>query len=111
MDRSPTDFGQRLLDAAGHAGMTQTSLERRLVEAGLLSQGYVSRLVYGERGATSISIPLVEYIADLCGVDFHWLATGRGKMLPARTPPEPTRKRSDPPPPSDARPSVGKARS
>jgi hypothetical protein len=33
-----------------------------------------------------IDLRQLQAMADACGVDFHWLATGRGTMLPPRTP-------------------------
>lgn len=67
--------------------MTQNQLENRLLAGGVVAaRGYLSRLRYGERGAKSLSAKTLEAIADICGVDFHWLSTGRGQMLPPMTP-------------------------
>jgi transcriptional regulator with XRE-family HTH domain len=97
-DKKLTPLGERLEAAWTHARTSQNSIESRL---GI--RGYLSRVKYGERGGTSISPDLLEAIADICGVDYHWLATGRGSMLPPRTPyvhgPEP----KTPAPPSATR--------
>lgn len=77
--------------------MTQTRLERTLIEAGhrgaraKFSQGYMSRLVYGERGTSTIDPLKLQAISDTLGVSFEWLATGREPMRPqaiAHAPPE-----------------------
>lgn len=93
----PSEFGIRLLEALKHAQMTQSSLEAKLVKAGLCSRGYLSRLIYGDRGSSSINRELVTGLAHATGVDFTWLYTGNGDMLPPRTPPLPK-------PPSDGTP-------
>lgn len=88
VDKPESELWGRLKQALEHARITQTQLETRLVAAGITSKGYLSRMRYGERGSKKGPAPeLIEGIADICGVDFHWLFTGRGDMLPARTPP------------------------
>jgi hypothetical protein len=89
-DKTPSPLGIRIEAAWLHAHMTQSALEARLVKAGLCSKGYLSKLRYGERGKSSVNADLVKGIAHATGVDFTWLYTGDGSMLPPRTPPLPT---------------------
>jgi hypothetical protein len=100
-DKTATPLGERLDKAYKHARTTQTSVETKLVRAGLTSQGYLSRVRYGE--GEDPSIRLIRAIASICGVDFTWLATGEGAMLPARTPPVPEPDPKTPSPPSAVR--------
>jgi len=83
---APTDFASRFRIACEHAGTTATAIERRLN----LNRGDGSKIARGLRKQPGA--PIVEAMADALGVDFHWLSTGRGTMLPPRTPP--TRRRS-----------------
>lgn len=88
VDKAESELWGRIREAFLHAKITQSQLEARLIAAGIASKGYLSRMRYGERGAKKGPAPeIIEGIADTCGVDFHWLFTGRGEMLPARTPP------------------------
>lgn len=100
-DKTISVLGERLKRAWEHAGLTQSSLETRLVERGVMRRGYMSRLKYGERENTSVKI--LDAAAEICGVDFEWLATGRGSMLPRRQP-KPVMLDRTPSPPSAVRP-------
>jgi hypothetical protein len=88
-DKPLSPLGERLKKAWEHADMTQSTLERRLVERGLLSRGDLSKIKYGDRARHSIDPMIVLAIAHVCGVDFTWLLTAHGAMLPPRSPPLP----------------------
>ncbi len=50
--KEPTELGSRILEALEAEGRTQTSVERELIALGMLSQGYLSRVIYGRRAGT-----------------------------------------------------------
>lgn len=90
-----TKLDERLRRALHHAGLNQKQLEDR---AGL-TRGYLSRVVNGER--SRVEAGKLSRIAHACGVDFAWLSTGDGAMLPASvtttaTPPPPSATRDEP---------------
>lgn len=92
-DKVVSELGDRILQAVANVGSTQTAIERALVEEGLTSKGYLSKIIYGERGNRSISLALISKMARLCEVEFAWLATGEGpmtKLHPTPTPPSHT---------------------
>lgn len=74
-----TEFGQRLRAAREHAGLSQPKLARALG---------VTQSTIGSAESTGKSSTLTSQIAKICGVDAHWLATGRGSMLPPDAPPK-----------------------
>ena len=72
-----TDFGKRIKTARKCAGLTQKELAGKIN----LAQPSLSHL----ENAGFASVFTVQ-IAEACGVDAHWLATGEGEMLPASGP-------------------------
>lgn len=97
-ERPVTQLWIRIEAALRHAQQSPTSVESRLVEAGVMTRGGMSKYKFIER--ENPDARAIEGIADVCGVDFHWLLLGRGTMLPARTPAVLSGKffDSDPPP-------------
>lgn len=87
VDKVATDFGNRLREAIRHARQTESAFERLLHGHRLCSKGDVSKWVYGDRPIPAV--PILIAMADMLGVDFAWLATGRSAMLPNRTPAPP----------------------
>lgn len=90
-----TKLDDRLRRALNHAGLNQKQLEDR---AGL-TRGYLSRVVNGER--SRVEAGKLSRIAHACGVDFAWLSTGEGAMLPTSVtstaaPPPATREEPSP---------------
>lgn len=69
-------MGERILLALEEEGRTQTSVERQIWP----SQGQLSRLVYGERGTSTIDADKMRALADVLHVQFEWLVLGRGPM-------------------------------
>ena len=69
----PTDFGKRIKTARKHAGLTQKALANKIS----LAQPSLSHLE--NSGFASV---FTAQIADACGVNPRWLATGEGEMLP-----------------------------
>ena len=69
-----TDFGKRIKAARKCAGLTQKELAGKIN----LAQPSLSHLE--NAGFASV---FTAQIADACGVNPHWLATGEGEMLPA----------------------------
>ncbi len=85
--KEPGELGRRILSALEGMHMSPTALERKLIERSEASgsdvkwsQGYMSRLISGERGGTAIDPLKIQDIADELGVRFEWLATGREPM-------------------------------
>lgn len=72
----PTEFGKRILDACEQEGRSPTSLER---DAGI-PKGYLSRMIHGHRGQTSVNPEHMRSLADTLDVQFEWLVLGRGPM-------------------------------
>lgn len=70
----PADFPGRLALALKQSGKTQSRAGRELG----LSQGYMGRLLSGERGSKALSPELIRQLADYLGVQYEWLAIGRG---------------------------------
>lgn len=75
-DRKPTPLGERILQALGEENRTQTSAER---QAGF-SQGHLSKIIYGERGGTSLAPEKLGVLAEILHVNFEWLLINRGPM-------------------------------
>lgn len=71
-------LAERVRAALEHAGLRQTQVEERAK----LSAGYMSRVLHGQR--VHVDAVRMERVAAACGVDFEWLSTGRGTMLPRR---------------------------
>lgn len=67
-----TEYGQRLIDAMQHAGITQKELKAR---TGLAQSTLASAMNRGN-GSTHTAL-----IAEACGVSATWLATGKGAMI------------------------------
>jgi transcriptional regulator with XRE-family HTH domain len=73
-----TTLAERLRTALKHAGLNQKQLE----ESAGLSLGYMSRVLRGQR--ERIDAARIDKIARVCGVDFEWLSTAKGAMVPRR---------------------------
>lgn len=77
-DKSPyklapmSELGKRIKEARKHAALTQKELAERVG----ISQPVISQL---EKGENLQSVHLIK-VAEACGVDPVWLATGRGFM-------------------------------
>jgi hypothetical protein len=66
----------RVLLACESAGVAPTGAER----TARIPKGYVSRLIYGHRGATSINPRHMDALARVLHVSFEWLVLGTGPM-------------------------------
>jgi transcriptional regulator with XRE-family HTH domain len=76
LPKEPTDFGKRVLRALEEEGRSQNSAER---EAGL-GKGYLSRMIFGDRGGTSVHPQHMRELAKVLHVNFEWLVVGDGPM-------------------------------
>jgi transcriptional regulator with XRE-family HTH domain len=77
LPKEPNEFGQRVIAAMKEEGhWTQNSLER----AAGLGKGYLSRLIYGDRGGTSFNPQHMRALAKTLHVNFEWLVVGDGPM-------------------------------
>lgn len=72
MRKERSDFGTRLLLARQQAGISQTALAQK---AGMSQSAYAQAEREGNGSAFTTQI------ADACGVNAGWLATGQGEML------------------------------
>jgi transcriptional regulator with XRE-family HTH domain len=73
MDRKPrSEYGDRLLAARKHKGMSQTALAKAVG---------MSQSAYGQAETTGSGSSFTSQLAEVCGVRAHWLATGEGPML------------------------------
>lgn len=76
LPKEPTEFGRRVLLAMDEEKRSQGSTER---DAGI-PKGYLSRLIYGSRGGTSIHPGHMQALAKVLHVNFEWLVVGTGPM-------------------------------
>lgn len=67
-----TEFGSRLSQARAHAKLSQKALAKKVG----MGQGTLSELETGGFGSS-----FTVQIAEACGVNSNWLATGEGHML------------------------------
>ncbi len=72
----PTEFGKRVLAACKEEGRSPTGAERDAP----IPKGYLSRLIYGTRGGTSVNTEHMVALARLLHVNFEWLVVGTGPM-------------------------------
>ena len=70
-------YGTRLKTARKHASLSQALLAERVK----VSQANISKLELGDATGSEFTAQ----IAEVCGVNPHWLATGEGQMQPALT--------------------------
>lgn len=75
-EATPEDFAGRLRRALKAAGKSQSRAQREIG----LSQGYMSKLLSGDRGTKALAPELIRRLADYLGVAYEWLAIGRGPM-------------------------------
>lgn len=68
------NYGTRLKTARKHAGLSQASLADKVK----VSQANISKLELGVASGSEFTVQ----IAEACGVNPHWLATGEGQMQP-----------------------------
>lgn len=82
--RVSTPLGDRLLAAMHYAGgLSQAELQRVLwSDDPHQGRGRLSRYISGQRGQHTIDPLLFQRMADVLGVDYTWLTTGRGEMVP-----------------------------
>ena len=71
-----SEFGKRFHLACEQEGRSPTSAER---DAGL-NRGYLTPIIYGERGQSAINPAYMTALARLLHVNFEWLVTGNGPM-------------------------------
>lgn len=64
------------MKALEEEGRTQTSVERQIFP----SQGQLSRIIYGERGTSTVDVDKMRALSDVLHVQFEWLVLGRGPM-------------------------------
>ncbi len=75
--KDPNEFGKRVLFAIQLEGhVTQNGVERKAH----LGKGYLSRLIYGSRGETSVNPQHMQRLAESLHVNFEWLVVGTGPM-------------------------------
>ena len=74
--KEATEMGRRILLACEEENRSQTSAER---DAGI-PKGYLSRMIYGDRGTSSVNTEYARSLARLLHVNFEWLVTGDGPM-------------------------------
>lgn len=85
--RMLTPMGQRILASLEHVKMSQAELERQLwPDDKHRGRGRISRYMSGERGQRSVDPMVFDRMAEILGVDFRWLLTGKGEMFPAGSP-------------------------
>lgn len=72
-----TEYGMRLRAARKHANLTQVKLS----ELTGIAQSTISTAEREGNGSSDTPV-----YAKECGVDAHWLATGKGEMLPSAAP-------------------------
>lgn len=79
MEKTPTEYGKRVIKAMEHAGFNQPQLvdAMKAIDGRSVTQSTVHYAIFtAKRTPTSNSA-----IARACGVNTDWLATGEGSML------------------------------
>jgi hypothetical protein len=79
-ERTLSPLGARIMRAIEEAGRSQTSTERGLG----FSQGWLSRVVRGQRADSTLDVRNMQALADYLEVNFEWLVLGRGPMRKER---------------------------
>ncbi len=79
-ERKLSALGARIMQAVEEAGRSQTSTERALG----FSQGWLSRVVRGQRAESTLDVRNMQALADYLEVNFEWLVLGRGPMRKER---------------------------
>jgi len=76
LPKEPTELGKRIRLALEEEGRSQNSA----AEAAGFKGGYLSRLIYGSRGGTSMNPEHMRRLAKVLHVNFEWLVVGEGPM-------------------------------
>lgn len=76
LPKEPTELGKRILRALDEERRSQNSA----ATAAGFGRGYLSRLIYGTRGGTSINPEHMKELAKVLHVQFEWLVVGEGPM-------------------------------